>query len=108
MLQPAMLGSLLPKEVLHKLALRVSDPTEFLTDFGMATENLQSPQLMMRSFTRGPVIAPTQILILLGLYEGGEVEIAREICAKYLNALLSQGLSLSVSPYRIERFPEMK
>ncbi|MDR0857409.1 MAG: hypothetical protein LBN97_00055, partial [Oscillospiraceae bacterium] len=88
MLQPAMLGSLLPKEVLHKLALRASDPTEFLTDFGMATENLQSPQLMMRSFTRGPVIAPTQILILLGLYEGGEVEIAREICAKYLNALL--------------------
>jgi hypothetical protein len=102
LLQPAMLGSRLPKEILHTIALRVSDPEEFLTDFGMATENLKSPGLMMRSFTRGPVIAPTQALILLGLWEGDEKETARNICAKYLNALLAKGLALALHPYRVE------
>ncbi|MDR2517269.1 MAG: hypothetical protein LBC88_07815 [Spirochaetaceae bacterium] len=102
LLQPVMLGSRLPKEILRVIAERVADPEEFLTDFGMATENLKSPEFMMRSFTRGPVIAPAQMLILLGLYEGGEKETARTVAARYLNALLAEGLALAVHPYRVE------
>jgi len=102
LLQAAMLGKRLPRDILHTIALRISDPNEFLTDYGIATENLQSPFHAQRSFTRGPVVAPTNALILLGLFDGGETEIARTICVRYLNALLAEGLALAVSPFRKE------
>jgi hypothetical protein len=69
-------GSRLPKAIIKKLTERLLDPEEFLTDFGIASENLKSDKLMMRSFTRGPVVAPAQMLLISGLYEGGEKEAA--------------------------------
>jgi glycogen debranching enzyme len=101
-LQPALLGSRLPKEILHKLAQRLTDPEEYLTDYGIASENLKSDKLMMRSFTRGPVVAPAQMLIISGLYEGGETETAVMLASRYLNAFNSEGLALGIHPYRTE------
>ena len=101
-LQPVMLGSRLPKDIIKKLAERLMDPEEFLTDFGISSENLKSDKLMMRSFTRGPVVAPAQMLIISGLYEGGEKEAAQFLAARYLNALNSRGLALGIHPYKYE------
>lgn len=101
-LQPVMLGSRLPAEIIKKIAERLLNPEEFLTDFGIASENLNSDKLMMRSFTRGPVVAPAQMLIISGLYEGGEKEAARFLAARYLNALNCRGLALGIHPYKYE------
>ena len=73
-----------------------------MTEFGIASENLKSDKVVMRAFTRGAVVAPTQCLILLGLYEAGEVEAARFIAARYLNALMGKGLALGIHHYRVE------
>ena len=101
-LQPAVLGSRLPKKILRKLSERLCDESEFLTDFGIATENLKSDKLVMKAFTRGAVVAPTQLLLLEGLREGGETEAAEIIATRYLNALQSQGLALGIHSYRVE------
>jgi hypothetical protein len=101
-LQPVMLGSRLPMHIIKKLAERLLDPDEFLTDFGVATENLKSDKLVMRAFTRGAVVAPTQFLLIYGLLDAGEKEAAYTIAAKYLNALMIKGLALGIHPYRKE------
>lgn len=102
LLQPVMLGRRLPSEIVKKIASRVSDPKEFLTDHGIASEHLESSSLVMRSFTRGPVIAPTQMLIIWGLFDAGEIETARMLAARFLNAMISEGLILGTTPYRVE------
>ncbi len=101
-LQPVMLGNRLPEPIRKKLVQRLLDPGEFFTDFGVATENLKSGKLMMRAFTRGAVVAPTQFLLIYGLLDAGEKKAAETLAAKYLNALMIKGLALGIHPYRVE------
>ena len=101
-LQPVMLGSRLPGSIFDKLAERLTDEREFLTDFGVASENLGSEKLAMKSFTRGPVVAPVQAMLVTGLLEGGRREAAVKIAARYVNALMSEGLALGIHSYRTE------
>ncbi|MDR2664930.1 MAG: hypothetical protein LBC21_01480 [Oscillospiraceae bacterium] len=101
-LQPVMLGHRLPRTIIKKLARRLLDEREYLTDYGIASEHLQSPEFLAGSFTRGPVVAPTQALIILGLFDGGEQDAARSLAARYLNALNTEGLALGIHPFRAE------
>jgi hypothetical protein len=101
-LQPVMLGKRLPEKILRKLAQRLTDESEFLTDFGVASENLKSEKYTLRSFTRGPVVAPAEALLIAGLFEGGEREAAEKIAARYVAALMSEGLALGITCYRTE------
>jgi hypothetical protein len=101
-LQPVMLGKRLPPEILRKLELRLADEREYLTDYGIASEHLQSREFFVSGFTHGSVVAPTQALIILGLLDGGAVETARMLAVRYLNALNAEGLALGIHPYRIE------
>jgi hypothetical protein len=97
-----MLGKRLPADILRKLARRLTDEREFLTDFGVASENLGSEKLAMKSFTRGPVVAPVQAMLITGLLEGGERDAAMKIATRYVNALMSEGLALGIQCYRTE------
>ena len=101
-LKPIMLGSRLPKEIVTKIRDRLLDEEEYLTDCGIASEHLKSEHLAVRAFTRGAVTAPSQCLMLLGLYEAGEVEAARFITSRYLNALMGKGLGLALYTHRVE------
>ena len=110
-LQPIMLGRRLPQEIIDKLTARLMDPEEFLTDYGTATENLQSDKLVVKAFTRGAVVAPTQMLIIMGMYDAGKTAEARALSIRYLNALMHKGLALGIHPFRVEpvtfaRIPE--
>ncbi|MDR2370434.1 MAG: hypothetical protein LBD71_03045, partial [Treponema sp.] len=101
-LQPIMLGNRLPKNIADRLARRLTDPEEYLTEIGIATEHLKSEKQVIRAFTKGAVVAPTQMLIVKGLWDSGHREEAKLIAARYLNALLSHGLALGIHNYRRE------
>ena len=101
-LQPIMLGSRLPQEIVDKLTERLMDPEEFLTDYGTSTENLKSDKLVVKAFTRGAVVAPTQMLICFGMFDAGKTEEARKLSIRYLNALMHKGLALGIHSYRVE------
>ena len=101
-LQPIMLGKRLPAEIVSKLKERLLDENEYLTEYGIATEHLGSDKVVMRAFTRGAVVAPSQCLLILGLYDAGEEEAARFLAARYLNALMIKGLALGIHHYRTE------
>jgi hypothetical protein len=101
-LQPIILGNRLPREITDRIARRLTDPEEYLTEAGVSTEHLKSDKLMLRAFTRGAVVAPTQILLVMGLYDSGHREEAATIALRYLNALLDKGLALGIHHYRRE------
>ena len=101
-LQPIMLGARLPEGIRTVLKNRLMDSEQFLTDYGTSTENLTSEKLVMRSFTKGAVVAPSQFFIINGLYDAGFKEDAQALCYRYLNALLHKGLALGIHSYRVE------
>jgi len=101
-LQPIMLGKRLPQQIIDKLVSRLMDPEEFLTDYGTSTENLQSDKLVVKAFTRGAVVAPTQMLLIFGMFDAGKIAEARALSFRYLNALTHRGLALGIHSYRME------
>jgi hypothetical protein len=102
LLQPIMLGDRLPKNITDRIAERLTDPEEFLTEIGVASEHLKSDKQLMFAFTTGPVIAPTQMLLVQGLWDSGHKEEAKLIAVRYLNAVLSKGPVLGMHNYRRE------
>ncbi|WUH22410.1 trehalase family glycosidase [Streptomyces sp. NBC_00448] len=75
-LMPIALGELLPKDVSEQLAQQV---TSHLTPHGLATEHTDSPHYEADGYWRGPIWAPSTVLIEDGLRRAGHSELADEI-----------------------------
>ncbi|MDR0642950.1 MAG: hypothetical protein LBG07_10880 [Treponema sp.] len=102
LLQPIILGDRLPKTITAAIARRLTDSREFLTEIGAASEHLGSDKQRLFGFTTGPVVAPTQMLLVMGLWDSGHKDEAQLIAARYLNALLGRGFALGIHNYRRE------
>jgi hypothetical protein len=79
-LMPIILGQQLPAAVRAKLIAGVA---EHLTPVGLATERPDSPYYEADGYWRGPVWAPTTILIEDGLRRAGATEFADQISARF-------------------------
>lgn len=100
---PILLGKRLPNEVRENMIQRLKGDT-FKTSFGMATESPASPEYESDGYWRGPIWAPSTMLLLDGLWECGEKEFVREMtrrfcalvqksgCAENFDALTGEGL----------------
>jgi glycogen debranching enzyme len=79
-LMPVVLGEHLPREVFDRLCTGVA---EHLTSVGLATELPTSPYYEADGYWRGPVWAPSTVLIEDGLRRGGAVELADQVSARF-------------------------
>ncbi|NAS27155.1 glycogen debranching protein [Herbidospora sp. NEAU-GS84] len=79
-LMPVVLGEELPPEVSAVLAGRIE---RHLTEFGPATELPSSPHYQDDGYWRGPIWAPSTILIEDGLRRAGHVALADEISDRF-------------------------
>jgi glycogen debranching enzyme len=98
---PIVLGAQLPVDVHAKVT---ADVAMHLTSVGLATERPDSPHYEPDGYWRGPVWAPTTVLVEDGLRRGGAIELAdqvstrfRTVCEKFgfaenFDALTGQGL----------------
>jgi Mannosylglycerate hydrolase MGH1-like glycoside hydrolase domain len=77
---PIVAGQSLPSSVVEALVDRISG---MLTDQGLATEPPSSPSYQPDGYWRGPIWAPTTLLIEDGVRECGYVELADEISARF-------------------------
>jgi glycogen debranching enzyme len=77
---PIVLGELLPAHIHNALAQRIA---EHLTDYGPATEPPASPHYAADGYWRGPIWAPSTILIEHGLRECGHSDLADEISVRF-------------------------
>lgn len=79
-LMPIVLGDELPEPVHTALAARIA---AHLTAFGPATEHPESEHYQDDGYWRGPIWAPSTVLIEDGLRRAGHAELADEISARF-------------------------
>lgn len=100
---PIVLGKRLPENIREYLVSQLKSE-RFLTAHGLATENPSSKLYEADGYWRGPVWAPSTMLISDGLWECGEKELVKMIarrfcdnvrqsgCAENFDALTGEGL----------------
>jgi hypothetical protein len=79
-LMPIVLGDRLPAEVSDRLADRIAS---HLTPYGLATEHPDSPHYESDGYWRGPIWAPSTVLIEDGLRRAGHTDLADEISNRF-------------------------
>jgi glycogen debranching enzyme len=82
------LGRRLPEHVRAALVARIR---EHLTPWGLATEKPSSSKYMENGYWRGPIWAPSTMLIVTGLLDIGEDELARTIVWAFCRMCMDNG-----------------
>ncbi len=80
---PMLLGKRLPESIRNEMIKNLQDGSKYLTDYGLATEAIDSPEHKEDGYWRGPIWAPSTYLIFDGLLHAGEKELARTIAKRY-------------------------
>ncbi len=88
---PLLLGERLPQAVRQKLVDDLTTPGRFLTKHGLATESITSPLYRSRGYWRGPIWAPSTLLIVRGLEACHEPELARVISRRFCQTFSLSG-----------------
>lgn len=90
---PVVLGKQLPELVRSKLIADLKQPGRFLTGNGFATERLDSPYYESDGYWRGPIWAPSTLMIVDGLESSGETQFARTLKLGYCRMAARNGLT---------------
>lgn len=92
---PMVLGKRLPENVQEHLVARIKD---HLTERGLATEKLDSPNYVGGGYWRGPIWAPSTMLITSGLDDIGEHEISQRIKRAFCDMCRTHGFYENFDP----------
>ena len=86
------LGERLPEDLRRRMTEVLSGP-KFRTAHGFATEAPESPCYLSDGYWRGPIWAPSTMLIADGLDRCGEKELARETAERFAEMAASSGFA---------------
>ncbi|WP_428910854.1 amylo-alpha-1,6-glucosidase [Niallia sp. Krafla_26] len=84
------LGERLPAELRASMIAKLKS-TQFLTDYGLATEAVDSPYYESDGYWRGPIWAPTMVLLIDALEDCGEVEFANQLTVRFCELVKKSG-----------------
>ncbi len=77
------LGGELPRDI-RDAVIEVIRSERFLTPFGFATESPASPMYRSDGYWRGPIWAPSTLMLIDGLIRCGEQGLAREVSERFV------------------------
>lgn len=89
---PLLLGDRLTPDMREKLVARLVSGG-FITEWGPATESPQSSFYEDDGYWRGPIWAPTTLLLWDGLRRQGEIELARQVAEKFCSLASKSGMA---------------
>jgi glycogen debranching enzyme len=87
---PLIAASHLPKDIVSKMA---SSLQPYLSEWGLATERLDSELYESDGYWRGPIWAPPTLLIESGLRSAGHLELADTIRERYIKLCSKNGFA---------------
>ena len=87
---PILLGKRLPEKIRATL-VRVLSSDKFLTEWGYATESPKSPAYESNGYWRGPIWAPSTLLILDGLHDCGEDALVHRVAERFARMFAKSG-----------------
>lgn len=91
-LMPLVLGADLPRDVFDACVHRL-ERGDYLTAHGLATEPTTSAYYEADGYWRGPVWAPTTMLLVDGLRRGGRDDLADEIAQRFMRTCAKAGMA---------------
>ncbi|SHN68503.1 Trehalase [Paenibacillus sp. ov031] len=90
---PILLGKRLPEPIRDLLLKGLREENRFLTENGWATESISSPYYIPDGYWRGPIWAPSTMLLVEGVAAAGDLELAREVSRRFCNMLSRSGMA---------------
>ena len=93
MFLPLILGEKLPQDVRSALISGLTRPSRFITAHGLATESPASALYQPDGYWRGPIWAPSTLIILDGLAALGEKALVRELSVKFCDMAARSGMA---------------
>ncbi|KHF33210.1 alpha-glucosidase [Paenibacillus sp. P1XP2] len=87
------LGKRLPEPIRTALLEGLRDESRFLTANGWATESVSSPYYTPDGYWRGPIWAPSTMLLVEGVAAAGDAELAREVSRRFCRMLNKSGMA---------------
>ena len=102
---PIVLGERLPADMREWLVKGLSEQGNILTPSGLATESPRSPFYESNSYCRGPVWAPTMLILADGLRRSGAKDLAEEAAKRFCDTVKNSYMAecfdaLTGAPYR--------
>ncbi len=89
---PLMLAKRLPWSIRERLISTLKSDT-YITDYGLATEPIDSPYYHSNGYWRGPIWGISTVMICEGLELCGEIELAKEIANKFSKLVAQSGMA---------------
>jgi glycogen debranching enzyme len=90
---PLILGEKLPRDVRSALISGLTQPDRFVTAHGLATESPASALYQPDGYWRGPIWAPSTMILVDGLAAVGEKALARELSRKFCDMAARSGMA---------------
>ena len=90
---PLILGNRLPKEIQAQIAANLSKPDRYLTEHGLASESVKSKYYTADGYWRGPIWAPTTMILAESLDEVGQHQFADTLREKFCRMAQTEGMS---------------
>lgn len=87
---PILLGNRLPENI-RKQMISVLKSDRFFTEYGLATEAVDSKYYNADGYWRGPIWAPSTMLLVDGLANCGEVKFAKVIAKRFCDMVVKNG-----------------
>ena len=87
---PILLGDKLPADIREQM-ISVLKSERFYTEYGLATEAIDSDLYNSDGYWRGPIWAPSTLLLIDGLANCGEKEFAKDIAKKFCDMVVKSG-----------------
>ena len=95
---PLILGKRLPQRFRDQLIARLMENGRFLTKSGFATEELNSTFFNPNGYWRGPVWAPTMMMLAEGLDDAGRPELAHAMRLRFCRMVARSGFAENYQP----------
>ena len=96
---PLILGHRLPQEIIDTMAEALSEEGKWLSPYGLAGERMDSDHYHDGGcWSAGSILAPAQLLVILGLRASGKEELAKESALRYLRALVKTEYPMILNP----------
>ena len=103
--QPIILGKRLPQHIIDKVAEKLTEEEQWLTDIGLASENMHSDLATFAiSFVCGRVVGPMNMILTVGLQAAGKQKEADMIARRYCEHSAREGVILGYAPYNYYKF----
>ncbi|QBE97352.1 hypothetical protein PMF13cell1_02908 [Blautia producta] len=87
---PIILAKRLPEAIRNYMIGQLESP-RFCTEYGLATESPASKDYINDGYWRGPIWAPSTMVIADGLWECGEKEFVRNLTRKFCSMIMKSG-----------------